>query len=66
MTQDEQRQVNAMLAFLERQIGNLAREGANASMLAESFAIKCKELEAEIAKLKTPADNVVPMKGDAA
>jgi len=62
MSTDEQRQVNAMRAFFERQCGNLASEGAQAAMLAESLAIRLKAAEAEIEKLRPkPESNVVPL-----
>lgn len=61
MSMDEQQQVNAAIAFLERQCGNLAREGALAASLAESLAIRLKAAEARILEL-TPKDNVVQMK----
>lgn len=54
MTPEEQQQFNAAIAFMERQCGNLAREGANMAALAEGLAIKLKAAEAEIAKLKQP------------
>ena len=62
MTQEEQQQVNAMMRFYEAQIGNLTREGAQVAGIAEQFAIKLKAAEAELAKLKTTVDNVVPIK----
>ena len=61
MTQDEQQQINAMMRFYEQQIANLTREGAQASGVAEAFAIKLKAAEARIKEL-TPEDNVVPIK----
>jgi hypothetical protein len=61
MTQDEQQQVNAAFRFFESQVGNVAREGANAMMAVESLAIRLKAAEAEIAKLKAPDGNVVPI-----
>jgi hypothetical protein len=64
MTQEEQQHVNAMRNFYEAQIANLAREGANAMMLAESFAIRLKAAEAERDALK-PKDNVVQIDGAA-
>lgn len=54
MTQEEQQQVNAAMRYLEMQIANIAREGANAAMLAERFAMRVKELEAQLPK--TPAE----------
>lgn len=66
MTSEEQQQVNAIRAFFERQVGNLASEGANAAALAESLAMKLRAAEARIAELEKPADNVVPITGDAA
>ena len=62
MTPEEQQQVNAMRAFFERQVGNLASEGANAAALAETFAQQLKAAQARIAELEKPADNVVPMR----
>ena len=52
MTQDEQQQVNARGHFYERQLGNVATEGANAMALAESLAIRLKAAEARIAELE--------------
>jgi len=56
MTPDEQQQVNAAMAHMERQCGNLAREGANAMALAEGLAIKLKAAQDEIAALKAAAE----------
>ena len=62
MTQDEQQQVNAAMRFLEMQVANVSREGANAAMLAESLALRLKAAEAELAVLRQkPESNVVPM-----
>lgn len=69
MTQEEQQQVNAMRAYFERQCANLASEGANAAMTAESFAIRAKKSEDEAVKLRAelealkpkPETNVVPI-----
>ena len=52
MTPEEQQQVNAAMNFMERQCANVAREGANASMLAESLAMENKRLREENEKLK--------------
>ena len=52
MTQDEQQQVNAAMRFLEMQIANISREGSNAALLAESFAMRLKVAEAELEKLR--------------
>lgn len=52
MTPEEQQQVNAMRQFFERQVGNIASEGANAAALAESLAIRLKAAEAELATLR--------------
>ena len=65
MTPEEQQQLNAMRAFFERQIGNLASEGANAAALAESLAMQLKAAQARIAELTPvhpPQDNIVPIK----
>ena len=61
MTQDETQQVNAHLRFLEAQIANVAREGAQMAGMAEALAIKLKAAEASIKELE-PKDNVVPIK----
>ena len=52
MTPDEQQQVNAAMRFLEMQIANISREGSNAALLAESFAMRLKVAEAELEKLR--------------
>ena len=52
MTPEEQQQVNAMRNFYERQVMNLANEGANATATAEAFAIRAKKAEDELAVLK--------------
>ncbi len=71
MTPEEQSQVNAAMAFMEKQCGNLAREGANAMALAEQFAQQVKaltseneKLKAEIAELKKPKAEVIPIQGE--
>ena len=66
MTQEEQQQVSAAMQFLERQVANVTREGANATMMLEAVAQKCKALEAELAALKEPKtgeqqSNVTPI-----
>ena len=67
MSKDEQQQVNAMRAFFERQVGNLASEGANAAALAESLAIKLKAANEELERLRPkPENNVVPITEPAA
>ncbi len=66
MTPEEQQQVNAMRNYYERQIANLANEGANAAMVAEGFALRAKRAEDELAELKKPKDNVVPISEGAA
>ena len=65
MTQDEQQQVNAALAYFERQCANLAREGAQMSATAEGLAIRLKAAQDELAKLR-PESNVVPITEPAA
>lgn len=63
MTPEENQQVNAMMRFYEAQVANLAREGAQAALMAESFAVKLKAAEARIAELAPKdGDNVVPIK----
>ena len=54
MTQEEQQQVNAAMAYMEAQIANLAREGANKAAQAERLAIQLHAAHAEIAQLKEP------------
>lgn len=71
MTPEEQQQVNAAMQFLERQCGNLAREGANAAAAAEGFAIRAKKAEDEVERLKAELaalkpSNVVPITEPAA
>lgn len=64
MTPTEQQTMNAAVAYLERQCGNLAREGAKAAMLAEALAIENKALKERNAELEKAQakDNVVPLK----
>ena len=52
MTQDEQQQVNAAMAYMERQCANLAREGAQTAAQLEACAQKLKAAEEDIAALK--------------
>ena len=69
MTPEEQQQVNAMRNYYERQIMNMANEGANAAMVAEGFAVRAKKAEEELAALKKKyetQDNVVPITEPAA
>ena len=54
MTQEEQMLMNAATQFLERQVANVAREGASMAVQLEIVAQKCKALEAELAALKEP------------
>ena len=65
MTQEEQQQINAAMQYLERQIANVAREGANATMIAEALGIENKKLKDELAALKEPKpgeqSNVTPI-----
>ena len=63
MTPHEIQQMNAMRAYYEAQIANLAHEGANKAMQAESLAIMLKAAQDELAALKKPVDNVVPIEG---
>lgn len=55
MTPEEQQQVNAAMAYMEAQIANLAREGANKAIQCEVMAQRLKAAEARIAEL-TPKD----------
>lgn len=69
MTPEEQQPINAAMNHMERMIGNVAREGANAQALAESLAMQLKAMTAERDKLKAeldafkpkPESNVVPI-----
>ena len=64
MTQEEQMLMNAATQFLERQVANVAREGASMAVQLEIVAQKCKALEAELAALKGPQSdqsNVTPI-----
>ncbi len=63
MTPEEQQQVNAAIAYMERQCANLAREGANAAMLAEALAMQLKAAQERIKELEPkpePKLEVVP------
>ena len=61
MTPEEQQQVNAMRIYFERQCGNLATEGANMAIALESCAQQLKAAKDELAELKKPKDNVIPI-----
>ena len=66
MTTEEQMLMNAATQFLERQVANVAREGASMAVQLEIVAQKCKALEAELAALKEPKtgpqqSNVTPI-----
>ena len=50
MTTQEQEQVNAAMAYMERQVGNLAREGANAAIVIAAQAQEIKALREELKK----------------
>ena len=63
MTSDEIRANIAGYAFMEAILGKVAREGANWASAAEALAHENAKLREEIAKLKAPADNVVPIEG---
>ena len=52
MTQEETQQVTAAMKFMERQIANLASEGAIVASQLEAVAIKLKAVEEELAALK--------------
>ena len=56
MTPHEIQQMNAMRAFYESQIANIAHEGANKAMQAESLAIMLNAAQEEIAALKKHAE----------
>ena len=61
MSPEEQQQVNAMRIYFERQCGNLAAEGASMAIALESCAQQLKAAKDELAELKKPKDNVVPI-----
>ena len=65
--QQQQQQVNAALAYFERQCANLAREGAQMAATAEGLAIRLQAAQDELAALKPkPESNVVPITEPAA
>ena len=67
MTQHEIQQMNAMRAFYEAQIANLAHEGATMAHRCESLAIMLKAAQEELAALRPkPENNVVPISEPAA
>jgi len=66
MTPEEQQQVNAGFAALEQMVANMGREVANRAMVAESLAMQLKAAKDELAELKKPKDNVVPIEGSKA
>ena len=51
MTPEEQQQVNAAMAYMERQCGNLAREGANMAIALEACAQQLKAAQERIKEL---------------
>ena len=55
MTPEEQQQVNAAMAYMERLCASLARDGANMASALAGMEQKLKALE--------PKDNVVPIEG---
>lgn len=57
MTPQEQAQVEAAIQYLEKQVANVAREGANKASLAEMYAQQLKEAQDKIAKLEEAAKN---------
>ena len=65
MTTEEQMLMNAATQFLERQVANVAREGASMAVQLEIVAQRCKALEAELAALKEKigggSSNVTPI-----
>ncbi len=70
MTPEEQQQVNAAMAYMERQCGNLAREGAQMAGNLEACAQQLKVAQERIKEL-TPSpvmaeSNVVPITEPAA
>lgn len=66
MTQEEQQQVNAAMAFMEAQVSNMAREGANKAVQCEALAQKLKAAEDELAKLKESMQSMVVKTGEKA
>lgn len=60
MTPEEQQTVNAALGFLEKQVGNVSREGANAAFIAESLALRLKAMTEERDKLRVELDALKP------
>lgn len=52
MTKDEQQQVNAAMAYMESQIANLAREGANKAIQCEILAQRLKVAEDRVKELE--------------
>ena len=67
MTPEEQQQVNAAMAYMERQCANLAREGANMAIALERCAQQLKAANDRIAELTPkPESNVVPITEPAA
>lgn len=52
MTPEEQQQVNAAMAYMERQCANLAREGANMAIALEGCAQQLKAAQARIKELE--------------
>ncbi len=63
MTPEEQQQVNAAMAYMERQCANLAREGANMAIALEGAAQQLQAAKERIKELEPKAEpklEVVP------
>ncbi len=58
MTPEEQQQVNAAMAYMERQCANLAREGAQMASALENCAQQLKAAQERIKEL-TPHEHAV-------
>ena len=56
MTQEEQQQISAMRNYYERQVANMATEGANMAVALESVAQQLKTAKEEIEKLKPKSE----------
>ena len=52
MTPEEQQQVNAAMAYMEAQIANLAREGANKAIQCEVLAQRLNAAQTRIKELE--------------
>jgi hypothetical protein len=52
MTPEEQQQVNAAMSYMEAQVANLAREGANKAIQCEGLAQQLKAANEKIASFE--------------